>query len=126
MNTVPDPRDFLPRDEQKEELLEASCKEDDTCKPSKEVLQDFDIQSADTQEIPITYAGNIETWLQLNEEKIRQSLVLRLMRLFELWVIAAWIVFIVNGNVWPLTTAGLLGTPIAIMLGYYFYRSQQK
>lgn len=114
------------QDSQKRESFQRPSEEINDWKPFKKVLQDLDNQSPDIHNISVTYAGNIESWTRMSTEKMRQSLTRRFMRLFELWVLIGLIVFIVTGNIWLLTTAGLLGIPILRILNYYFHHFQRK
>lgn len=126
MNTSSEPGGFEHQDDQKEEPLECPVEEIDVWEPIKAGLQDFDIQSPDIQ--PTSYlrqSGEVELWTRVGEEKTRQRLVHQTMRLFEVWVFVGLIVFIVTRNVWLLTTVGVLGIPLKIILDYYFRRSRK-
>ncbi len=126
MNTSSEPGGFEHQDDQKEEASECLVEEIDVWEPIKAGLQDFDIQSPDIQSTSdLRQAGKVELWTRIGEEKTRQRLVHQMMRLFEIWVFIGLIVFIVTRNVWLLTTAGVLGIPLKIILDYYFRCSKK-
>ena len=85
-----------------------------------------DIQSFEAQAIyNVGDTEKVDAWEKVSDEAIRRTIVHRIMRLLDAWVISGLIVFIVTGNVWLLTTAGLLGLLLQRIFDYYFRRPKK-
>jgi len=126
MDASSDPGDFEFQDNQEGEALECPAEEIDVWEPIRAELQDFDIQSSGIQaNSNVTHTEEVGVWKRVSTEEMRQALAHRFMRLLEAWVLIGLIVFIVTGNVWLLTTAGLLGIPLQKILDYYFRHSKR-
>ena len=93
----------------------------DSWEPINPKLSDLDSQSSSNQDtFGVTHAGEVDTWKRVSDEAIRLMIVHRVLRLLDVWVISGLIVFIVYGNMWLLTTSGLLELLLRKIFGYYF------
>ncbi len=94
-------------------------------KPIGRGLQDFDIQDPEDN-VPShsAVAEEIDAWVEVSREKTRQTLAYWIMRLCTAWVLIGFIVFLVLGNVWFLTSLGVLAIPLKKVCDYYFCRSK--
>lgn len=98
----------------------------DAWKAIKPELDNSDIQSSEVQaNSGVTHTEEVDAWKRVSDEIIRQMIVRRIMRLLDAWVISGLLVFIVTGNVWLLTTAGLLGLLLRKIFDYYFRRPKK-
>ncbi len=125
MDTSSESGDFEFQDNQ-EEAFDNSAEEIDAWEPIKPELDNSDIQSPEDQAIfGVAHTEEVDAWKRVSDEVIRQKLVHWVMRLLDFWVISGLIVFIVTGNVWLLTTAGLLGLLLRRIFDYYFRRPKK-
>lgn len=126
MNISSEPGDFEFQDNQEGEAFDNPVEEIDAWEPIKPELDNSDIQSPVAQvTFGVTQTEEVDVWKHMNDELMRQTLVNRVMRLLEAWVVIGLIVFIVTGNVWLLTTAGLLGLFLRRIFDYYFRRPRR-
>jgi hypothetical protein len=126
MDTCPEPGDFESQDNQEGEGFENPVEEIDVWEPIKAEIDNSDIQSPGIQTTSdMTHHEEVDVWKRVSTEKMRQTLAHRFMRLLEAWVVIGLIIFVITGNVWLLTTAGLLGLPLQKILDYYFRRPKK-
>lgn len=98
----------------------------DTWEPINPKLSDLDSQSPSIQETSrVKHAEEVDGWKRVSDEAIRLMIVRRVLRLLDAWVISGLIVFIVYGNVWLLTTSGLLELLLRRVFDYYFRRPKK-
>ena len=97
----------------------------DTWESIRPGLGFFDVQSPETS-IPshVIYAGKVESWTRITEER-RWTLTCWVMGLLAAWILVGLIVVIINGNVWLLTSVGVLALPIKKVFDYYFHQSKK-
>ena len=126
MDTSSEPGDFESQDDQEEEVLACPVEEIDVWEPIKLELDNSDIQSPGAQTTSnVAHIEEVDAWKRVNAEKMRQTLAHRIMRLLEVWVVVGLFVFIETGNLWLLTTAGLLGLLLQRIFDYYFRRPKK-
>lgn len=127
MDTSSEPGDFEFQDNQDGEAFDnPPVEEIDAWEPIKPGLDNPDIQSSGVKATSgVTHTEEVDAWKRVSDEAIRQMLVHQIMRLLDAWVISGLLVFIVTGNAWLLTTAGLLGLLLRRIFDYYFRRPKK-
>lgn len=108
------------------EGLENSVEEVDAWEPISKRPDNSDVQSPGKRSASNpSQTEEVDVWRRVSAEKMRQTLTYRFMRLLEAWVVIGLIAFVVTGNFWLLTTAGLLGLPLQRILEYWFRRPKK-
>lgn len=114
------------QDNSEEEVIVRPAEEIDVWEPIKHRLNNSDSQSTGIQiTSDVVHHEEVGVWTHISTERMRQTLANRFMRLLEAWVVIGLFVFVITGNVWLLTTAGLLGLPLQKILDYYFRRPKR-
>ena len=127
MDNYPEPEDLESEDNEEEEF-DGVVEVIESWERIRTELDNSDVQSPESWTWSTSNSAHkekVDVWRRVSAEKMRQTLTHRLMRLLEAWVIVGLFVFVLTGNFWLLTTAGLLGLPLQRILDYWFRRPKK-